>query len=68
MGPRAKISAIMLEAPRTRPYSATLVLGKTSMAEQPSPKVEQVRHVFMAEHVVSTLWQKPSRDSCEQAR
>jgi hypothetical protein len=31
-----------------------LALGNASMAEQPSPKLAQVRQVLMAEHVVST--------------
>jgi hypothetical protein len=68
MGPRAKISDIMFASPRTVPYSATVALGNTSMAEHGSPKLGQVRHVLMAEQVVSTLGQNPSLDSEEHAR
>ena len=67
MGPRAKISDFMLSAPVTVPYSEMVALGYSSMAEQSTPKVEQVRQVLMAEGVVSTLPQKPMEESEEQA-
>jgi hypothetical protein len=52
MGPRAKISRCIVSSPLSRPYSATVALGKTLMAEQKPPlsaKVLHVRQVLSAE-------------------
>jgi hypothetical protein len=72
-GPRANTSAMMRASPRTRPYSATEALGKTSTSEQKPPlrvNVEHVRQVLIGVHVNASagrLAHPPSLDSWEHA-
>ncbi|KAJ9451046.1 hypothetical protein DIPPA_19052 [Diplonema papillatum] len=58
-------------SPLAVPYSETVALGYFAIGTHLPPSAVNVLHVlqtFSAEHLVSTLPQKPSVDSLEQAR
>ena len=66
IGPRAKISFIMLLAPDSEPYSAMVAFGYESNATHLPPSAVNVLHVratLMGLHVQSADAQKPSVDS-----
>merc|ERR1719223_723696 len=71
IGPRAKISAAIWSAPRTKPYCEMVAFGYFFNPVHVPPfsgKVEHVLAMFSGVHCQFPLGQIPSWDSEEQAR